>query len=138
LLPALGGTARVIGESTPALRRLGREVWVLVGAEESRPPRRVELDRITVLGHAISSLVSTLGLSATAVPNGARPVSLALRRHGPFDLLHSHGLEILAEVGEEFLVAARTGVPSRRRSSAPWRRSIAIWRFPSRYIGWYR
>jgi glycosyltransferase involved in cell wall biosynthesis len=89
--PFLGGSARVIGESAQALRRLGHEVWIVAGTEDPRLPRQEDIDGLHVIRYGFSS-ATTLHLNATAIVNGARAVDEVIRRHGPFDLLHSHGV----------------------------------------------
>lgn len=89
--PSLGGSARVIGESARALRRLGHDVWIVAGTEDPALPLREDLDGLHVVRYPFSS-ASTLRLNATAIVNGARVVDEVIRRHGPFDLLHSHGV----------------------------------------------
>jgi glycosyltransferase involved in cell wall biosynthesis len=89
--PSLGGSARVIGESARALRELGHEVWIVAGTEDPRLPLHEERDGLPVVRYRFSS-ASTLRLNATAIVNGARAVDETIRRHGPFDVLHSHGV----------------------------------------------
>jgi glycosyltransferase involved in cell wall biosynthesis len=89
--PSLGGSARVIGETGQALRRLGHEVWVVAGTEDPQLPLREDIDGLHVIRYRFSS-ATTLHLNATAIVNGARAVDEAIRRHGPFDVLHSHGV----------------------------------------------
>lgn len=89
--PSLGGSARVIGESARALSRLGHDVWILAGTDDSRLPTREHLDGLQVIRYRFSS-ATTLHLNATAILNGARAVDEAIRRHGPFDLIHTHGV----------------------------------------------
>jgi glycosyltransferase involved in cell wall biosynthesis len=89
--PRLGGSARVIGESAQALRRLGHDVWIVAGTDDPQLPSHEVLDDVPVLRYRFSP-ASSLHLNATAIVNGARAVADAIRRHGPFDVVHAHGV----------------------------------------------
>ena len=89
--PSLGGSARVIAESARALRRLGHEVWILAGTDDPALPAEELVDGFNVLRYRFSP-ATTLHLNVTAVLNSARALSDVIRRHPPFDLIHSHGV----------------------------------------------
>jgi glycosyltransferase involved in cell wall biosynthesis len=89
--PSLGGSARVIAESARALRALGHEVSILAGTEDPTLPAAERIDGLRVVRYRFSP-TTTVHLNATAIVNSARALRDVIEQHGPFDLIHSHGV----------------------------------------------
>jgi glycosyltransferase involved in cell wall biosynthesis len=89
--PALGGAARVVGESGQALRQLGHEVWIVAGTDDARLPLQEEFRGVHIRRYRFNPK-TTLHLNVTAIASSARTVRKIIRREGPFDLIHLHNV----------------------------------------------
>ncbi len=89
--PSEGGVERVVAESSRALRRLGHRVVILAGAEGGIPAGPERWADIDVPRYRFSAR-NTAVLNATATLAAARAVSHTIREHGPFELVHCHGV----------------------------------------------
>jgi glycosyltransferase involved in cell wall biosynthesis len=89
--PVIGGAIRVVDESARALLRRGHDVWLVCGTDDIRLPAREDVARFHIRRYRFRS-DTALHLNATSIVNGARAVRDTLRRHGPFDVVHSHNV----------------------------------------------
>ncbi len=124
--PVMGGSTRVIAESSRALVRRGYEVRVLVGGRDLRLPRAEVWDGVEIIRYPVSPR-NTVALNVTGIVGAARAAvrTLAERR---FDLVDGH--DLYGPLGARLSPSARA-VPMVATCHGPLHREFEVSR-PSR------